>query len=80
MFKVLSIIISCVLCFLIKIQYTHILIKEDKVYPKSTLLIRIYNLFVNNKVLFKLINNIHPVVYTLLLGVSIYAIVFSFLA
>ena len=57
MFKVLSIIIGCILCFLIKIQYTHILIKEDKVYPKSTLLIRIYNLFVNNKVLFKLINN-----------------------
>lgn len=80
MFKVLSITIGCILCFLIKIQYTHILIKEDKVYPKSTLLIRIYNLFVNNKVLFKLINNVHPVVYTLLLGVSIYAIVFSFLA
>lgn len=80
MFKVLSIIIGCVLCLLIKIQYTHILIEEDKVYPKSTLLIRIYNLFVNNKVLFRLINNVHPVVYTLLLGMSVYAIVFSFLA
>lgn len=80
MFKVLSIIIGCVLCLLIKIQYTHILIEEDKVYPKSTLLIRIYNLFVNNKVLFRLINNVYPVVYTLLLGMSVYAIVFSFLA